>query len=217
MKTSIFLLQTWVVLTKALPAAESYRSDWCWLHGSQQLLHTTHTSSPLDKLPFHKQGTSPPPATSDYQPNPSSNSLCFTSTSQHCSKTTKPSDKEISSYNFPNLPMPEHVQPFTLLLWSNPAPKYQNKIQDFAFPCHPPRSWVWRQPVKKMLALITGITLVLCKSEVHTNATVSRKKSSNTSFSLRKSKDFRNTAKFTHKHLPCCPSQDHHKSGQAAS
>lgn len=67
MKTSVFLLQTQVVLTQTLPTAGSYKSDTCWFHGSQQLLHTTYTPPPPDLPPFHKQRTSPTPAHNDYQ------------------------------------------------------------------------------------------------------------------------------------------------------
>ena len=63
MKTSIFLLEARMVLTKPLPTAGSCKSDSCWLHGSQQLLHTTYTPPPPDLPPFHKQSTSLLPVT----------------------------------------------------------------------------------------------------------------------------------------------------------
>lgn len=66
MKTSVFLLQAQVVLTQTLPTAVSYKSDTCWFHGSQQLLHTTYTPPP-PVPPFHKQRTSPTPAHNDHQ------------------------------------------------------------------------------------------------------------------------------------------------------
>lgn len=127
MKTSIFLWQAWVVLTQPLPTAGSYKSNSCWLCGSQQLLHITYTPPPSDLPPFHKQSTSPPPAPAGHQPHPNPDRLCSTSTSQHFSKTIKPSDRQISSHDFPNLSTPGQVQRFPLLLWSPPVPKSQTK------------------------------------------------------------------------------------------
>lgn len=108
---------------------------YSWILQIRLMLASWVTAVP----PHHTYSTSPRPAPfpqpkgistsspSDHQPPPSPDPLRSPSASQHFSKTTKLSDREISSHNFPNLSMPGQVQPFSLLLWSPPVPKPQAK------------------------------------------------------------------------------------------